>query len=147
MRQRDRKLPVHLLDSIADKTTMCHPLQNKKSRYRQCETLGLLLCCTFLSHFLTEVHCYRGATYFLIGPQQRGTLGAPPPLPPRLTETRSVTLFGRRRAGGAPVVRRRCWAGGEVDTGVGGGLRALHLPAHLLREEGQVLPQLRHTHL
>lgn len=116
------------------------------------QTLSKLLsflfpCCAFLSHFLTEIHCYSGATYFLRRPKHLRIL--------LLLHTwhiyqRSLILLrhGGPGPGQALVRRRRQWVGCEVDAGGDGrSLATLNLPAHLLGEEGEVLPQFSHTNL
>lgn len=146
----------YLSNSIAEETTLVSSIRkgNKILYISRCVCLHtlstvlslLFLRCAFLSHLLTEIHCYSGATYFLGGSKHKRTLwlllarfwhhhpGLPILQPP---------LTGR-----ALVRRRRRWVGCEVDAGGDGGwLRALHLPTHLLGEEGEVLPQLGHTNL
>ncbi len=187
--RRERKLPVllfhhqskNMCSTVLLIRRLCHSLQKTPpklqiSRYRQDQTICiqtlstglclLFLSCAFLSHFLTEIHCYSGATYFLSGSERRcahrillpDTRHLHPGLPllhdtltgTLIRQTCSLALLQHRwpRLRWALVRGRRRRVGCEVDAGGDGRwLGAPHLPAHLLGKKGEVLPQLGHTNL
>lgn len=116
----------------------------------------------FLRHFLTKIHRHCGAAR-TVCPLLACSGTTPPALPPAAAAaTGPGTGPGPGQAlvvrgGGGEGGRGRRRTGSEVDAGrdLGGRrgsggrrlLGVLHLPPHLLRQVGEVLPQLRHAHL